>query len=178
MIALGTIVRDTATGLKGMLTHYQIEMCDQRYYSFQPSGLNNKTGQPAKNYWIVEDRIAGGQHGVEPDLPTQVIGTQATDLASGFSGTIISICLHISGCVHALVMPKGVLKTGEAKDSCDFDLRRLAGPAITKLTEAARRLDEKKRPSPMRVAAYSPRQAATPPPAPRNVTRSECDPRP
>ena len=157
MIKLGSQVNETATGLPGMVTHLQIEMNQQRYLLFQPRGLNPETGKPVKSMWVVESRVTGGEIVDEPNLPTQVLGTEVEDTASGYCGVATAICLHISGCVHVTVQPKGKLeKTGAAVEACDFDIRRPKGDAIKPMTETERAADQAQKPSPEIVERYQP----------------------
>ncbi|MEY2512023.1 MAG: hypothetical protein QOE26_2786 [Verrucomicrobiota bacterium] len=157
MIKLGSIVKDTASGLTGMLTHLQVEMNGNRYMLFQPHGLNPQTGQPVKVMWGVETRFQGGERVEEPKLPLEVLGTEVEDLASGFKGIATGCCLHITGCVHITVQPQGKLtETGGAVDPVEFDMRRLAGPAIKAMSEKARERDQQRKPSPGRVTRYQP----------------------
>lgn len=152
MIELGSIVFEKATGTKGMLTHMQVEINNARLYLFQPQGINPETGHPVKKLWVVEERFVGGARISEPDLPLNVLGTEVTDIATGFSGTAVSLCLHISGCVHVNVQPSGVLeKTGAAIEECDFDIRRLKGEAIPVLTKEEIKVSQKEKPSPVDV---------------------------
>jgi hypothetical protein len=158
IIKLGSLVNDTVTGLTGMVTHLQVEMNGNRYMLFQPRGLNPETGQPVKVIWGVESRFVGGEMVDEPELPFDVLGTEVQDLASGFEGTATGLCLHITGCVHITVQPKGVLAaTGGPVDSVEFDIRRLVGPAIKKLSEKQRDADQRRKPSPVAVTRYQPR---------------------
>lgn len=157
MIALGSIVTDKVTGLTGMVTHLQVDMAGQRHMLFQPRGLNPKTGQPVKRHWLVESRLKGGKQVEEPKLPIEALGTEVEDLASGFKGTAVSLQLHISGCVHLEVQPKGMLKEdGAAVETVDFDIRRLKGKAIPKMTEEQREVEQKAKPSPVDVKCYRP----------------------
>lgn len=150
MVELGSMITDTATLLKGMLTHYVVLMGGSRRYVFQPHGLNPETGGPVDHFFIEPVRIKGGKVVPEPDLPLDVLGTQAEDLASGFSGTAIELCLHLTGCVHITLQPRGKLqKTGESVSAHGFDIRRLKGPAIKPLTEPQRQVSQEKKPSPM-----------------------------
>jgi len=157
MIKLGSVVTESATGLTGMVTHLQIEMDRQRYVLFQPRGLNPETGKPVNSMWVVESRLSGGQMIPEPDLPVGVLGTDVEDSASGFAGVATSIVLHISGCVHVCVQPKGKLeKTGAAVEAHDFDIRRLTGPAIKVMSDSEREVDQREKPSPGPVDRYQP----------------------
>lgn len=152
MIELGSMVTEKATGVKGMLTHMQVEINNNRLYLFQPQGINPETGHPVKKIWVVEERLEGGIRIPEPDLPLNVLGTEVTDMATGFTGTAVSLCLHISGCVHIDVQPSGTLaKTGAAIEACDFDIRRLKGNAIPVLTKEEIRVSQKEKPSPIDV---------------------------
>lgn len=157
MKQLGIMCTDTVTGLKGMLTHFHVELNGARFYNFQPHGLNPKTGQPQEMLWIVEGRVSGGQDVDEPDLPVNVLGTQVQDKASGFSGTATALTLHINGCVHIIVQPKGRLaETGDTIKQHEFDIRRLVGDAIKALTEDEYQKDIVKRPSPAAMMPFSP----------------------
>lgn len=158
MIKLGTPVTDKASGLEGMLVHMQVQSSLARFYNFQPRGLNPETGAPLKRYWITPDRVIGGIEIPDPALPLAALGTQATDNASGFHGTVTAITLHINGCVHASICHKGVQpKSGEAIDDQDFDLRLLTGPAIPVFTEAELEKSHQEKPSPMAAGACGPR---------------------
>jgi len=135
MIKLGSIAKDTATGLKGMVTVLQVGMDGRHFYLVQPKGLNPETRQPVKRLWVVESRLEGGEHAEIPDLPVEVLGTQVEDVATGFSGMAVNLLLHISGCVHVEIQPPGALKSGDAVESCNFDIRQLKGKAIAAQTE-------------------------------------------
>lgn len=158
MIKLGTSVKDKASGLKGMLVHMQIQSSRARFYNFQPRGLSPETGAPLKRYWITPDRVIGGVEIVDPPLPILSLGSQAEDTASGFKGTITAITLHINGCIHASICPKGVQpKSGEATDYHDFDMRLLTGPQIPKLNAKQRAASEERNPSPADAGRCGPR---------------------
>lgn len=157
-LPLNVDVTDTATGLTGRLVHLNIETGDQRYYNFQPRGLNPETGQPAKRIWLAPARIKDLPPPVVTELPVEVLGTKVTDDASGFTGKAVAITLHPSGCVHVLIQPSGALaKTGDAIESCDFDIRRVSGPAIPKLTDDQLAESERRHPSPSGSSRCGPR---------------------
>ena len=148
MLKLGELVKDKASGSKGMLTHYHIDMDSNENYLFQPAGLNPETQLPIDTIWLSKGRVVGGKE-ISPDLPMEVLGTQAEDIATGFKGMVIAICQHINCCIHLEVKPKGTLKkSGETIKAQDFDIRRLKGPAIKQLTEEERDKSTKKNPSP------------------------------
>jgi hypothetical protein len=160
MIKLGSQVTETATGLPGMVTQMQVEMNQQRYYLFQPRGLNPEDGTPVKRFWCVETRISGGEIIPDVKMPVEVLGTEVEDTASGFAGVATAICLHISGCVHVTVQPKGKLaKTNAAVEAHDFDIRRLKGDAIKPMTETERQADQTAKPSPENITRYQPRMS-------------------
>jgi hypothetical protein len=153
MLKLGTIVTDNVTGTKGMLTLLNIDMGDNVNYSFQPSALNPETQVPVDTFWITGNRVVGGEE-CKHDLPMKVLGTQVKDKATGFSGTAISLYLHLNGCIHVDVKPKGTLKkTGESVAAQNFDLRRLEGAAVPVLTEKQLEKSKKETPSPERMPA-------------------------
>lgn len=156
---LGSITTDPASGIKGMLTHVLFETAVRpMYYLFQPEGLSPEDGQPVRAHWLISEKITANTPTADIDLPLEVIGTQARDLASGFAGTVVSLTLHISGCVHVAIQPKGALKkTGAKADSCEFDIRRCAGPAIPVLTAGYVERDRKARPSPSHTPSSYPK---------------------
>lgn len=159
MFKLGTPITDKATRLEGMAIHMQVQTNGNRFYNFQPKGLNPETGAPLKRFWVAPDRIIGGIEVPEVDLPLNVLSTEVEDMASGFRGTATAITLHINGCVHIEAQPAGVQpKNGEAVASHDFDIRLLKGAAIPVLDEAARAASEKENPSPVECESCSPRE--------------------
>lgn len=152
---LGHLITDSATLLKGMLTHMQIDSGRSRVYSFQPKGVDPETGASSKRTWITEDRIKNGIK-VAVDLPMEVLGTTAYDKASGFKGMITAITLHPSGCVHAVIQPKGTQKNGSVIAAEDFDIRMLSGSKIPKLDEEQFKKETKKKPSPTSLPSVTP----------------------
>lgn len=164
MIKLGSEVIDAATGLTGTLTHLQIEMNGNRWYHFQPRGLNPENGQPVTGQWIVPNRInRPGPEKAEDsvDLPLAVLGTHVEDAASGFNGMAVALTLHINGCVHFDVQPKGVQeKSGAVIKPCNFDLRRLRGAAIRVLGDFELEASRRQTPSPEDVDSPRPVTAA------------------
>lgn len=142
-----------------MATHLQIQMNGQRNVFFQPHGLSPEIGKPVKGLWVVESRLQFSEviDDTLLDLPLSVLGTEVEDEASGFKGTAVDLMLHINGCVHVCVQPKGRLeKTNALIDACDFDIRRLKGAAIKPLTEIQRATDQTVKPSPQHVEPYRP----------------------
>ena len=159
MIKLGTIVTDTVTGLEGMLTHLQTEMNGDKFYSFQPKGLDKKTLMPLDPIWVVEDRIEGG---IEMNMPIEIedkiddiLGTEVEDMASGFKGTAICAVYHINGCLHVDIQPKGTNpETGKIIDRSNFDIRRLKGDALEEVTEQVEEDNKARFPSPAAIKPY------------------------
>jgi hypothetical protein len=125
----------------------QIEIGGGRYYHFQPEGLDESSGKPIKGYWVPAARLSGDEV-PEPDIPLNILGSQVEDELTGFKGMAVALTLHISGCVHALIQPKGTQKSGEAIEPIDFDIRRCKGPEIPKLTKEERKESEAAKPSP------------------------------
>ena len=159
MLELGSaeLVTDTTTGLKGMLTHMQVEMDGvSRFYCFQQYGLNPETGSTLDVRWITQNRISGGTEVQEPDLPYHVLGTEVEDRGSGFKGVATAMQLHINGCVHFDVQPKTIFKTGMPTKAENLDYRRLRGPAIKDLTKKELVASHSTNPSPAPVTSYSP----------------------
>ena len=161
MIKLGIIVTDVATGLSGMLTHYQLETGGNKWYRFQPRGLSPETCEPVAAHWLNEERIKDAAklpaHQIE--LPMQVLGTKVEDIASGFAGTAIALIVHINGCVHVNIQPPGIVpKTGAAIACCEFDIRRVKGKFVPVLDDKARTESLTARPSPVDTCGPKPAQ--------------------
>ena len=149
IIKPGSKAKDEPSGLSGIITHAHIEQDGRVQYLLQPHGINPKDGQPVKRIWTLEQRLRGVASNHLVKLPMEVLGTKVKDTASGFTGIATAFQIHISGCFHVYVQPKGRIKeTGDPIASCDFDIRRLEGPAIKKMSEAERDKDQSKRPSP------------------------------
>jgi len=158
MLKLGTIVKDTTTTQNGMLTLMQTEQNGNVYYAFQAYGLNPKTGEPVDTRWIVDSVVEGGIEVTPPYLPLHILGSVATDKASGYTGVAISMRLHINGCVHVSLQSSTILEeTGTVPLSVDFDIRRLVGGEIPELSDEKKEESELNNPSPMAVKPYSPR---------------------
>jgi hypothetical protein len=148
MLKLGTIVTDSVTNRKGMLTIYNVDMAHNELYVFQPSGLNPKTKKPLETSWINPARIVGGIE-VVSDLPLEVLGTKVEDKATGFKGTVTAIDRHINGCVHLdIKSPEIIEETGESVDLINLDIRRLRGEAIVELDGDILEQNRKDNPSP------------------------------
>ncbi len=155
ILQLGTVVLDSVTGLKGMLTHFHIDMSGNQNYLFQPQKLNPETGQPVDTYWLNSERVPLAKT-IDFELPMHIIGKQAKDIGSGYSGTIIGITLHINGCVHAELKAKGFIKkSGEAIKAIDTDVRRLKIEGVKMLTPTALQASIKEAPSPAPISSRS-----------------------
>lgn len=151
ILKLGTIVSDTVSGTKGMLTHCCINMQENDCYIYQPAGLNPKTGQPVTAIMVDKARIKGASD-IEVVLPLEVLGSTGEDTASGFKGTIIGLTYHINGCVHVEIKPKGTTKeTGSTIESHEFDIRRIKGSKIKMVTSEKLAKSIKETPSPMQM---------------------------
>lgn len=157
MYKLGEMVTDSATGLKGMITHLQVEMDSNRWYRFQPRGLNPETGLPVDGMWITHNRVIGGTEVPDDDrFPFQVLGTEVEDIATGFKGTAVNFVLHSSGCIHISIQPKGALaKTGAPTLQQDFDILRVRGKALKVLPTKEVEKQKRDKPSPSSDRAHS-----------------------
>jgi len=149
VLKLGTVCHDTATELDGTLTHWTIGMEGYIRYYFQPKGLNNE-GMPVKKMVVGEKRLEVTDENFEMvDVPFDILGTQVTDNASGFTGMAIGFIRHINGCFHVFIQPKGRLtKTNNAFEDTDFDLRGCVGEKIPVLSPEECRQSEEEAPSP------------------------------
>jgi hypothetical protein len=154
--ALGKPISDKATGIKGRATHIQLSANLEPYYLFQPHGINPETGQPVRSQWIEETRVVDGIR-KEYEVPIDIIGSSVTDVASGLTGVVTHITIHIGGCVHCLVQPQGTLKkTGDMIDAVDVNIRLLEGEMVPKFTDDEFEADKKKKPSPAPVPKLTP----------------------
>jgi hypothetical protein len=139
-----------------MTTHLSIEMNGNRYYNFQPRGLDTKTKQPLSTMWVVEERLKNGNQVPDEKWPLEVLGTEVEDKASGFKGMAVSMCVHINGCVHFNVQPQGLQESGSPVETANFDYRRLKGVAIKEMNSNELKLSKKTKPSPENVRPYKP----------------------
>lgn len=152
MLKLGTNVVDKTTKQYGMLTHMQVEENGNVYYNFQPRGLHPKTGEPLDCRWLVDTHVLEGVEITPPSIPTDILGSIATDLASGYTGTAVSLRLHLNGCVHVSLQSDIILEeTGNVPNSIDFDIRRLVGDKIKTLTDSEHEASIATNPSPAKV---------------------------
>ncbi len=149
VLKLGTECRDNATKLEGTLTHWFIFHDLHIQYLFQPKGLD-EDGQPLKKISLTKERLTVGKDDFERvDIPVEIIGTEVTDKASGFTGMGIALIRHINGCFHVEIQPEGTSKKSRGRiDSNDFDLRGCVGEMIPQLTPEAKKESEAQRPSP------------------------------
>jgi len=145
---LGDMVRDTVSDTEGMLTHLIIDMDKSERYIFQPKGLNPKTMQPVERISIDKARVIGGTIN-EIDVPIHLLGTEAEDIATEFKGTVIGIIVHINGCIHVDIKPKGTLKdTGDTIAAHEFDIRRIKIDGKPYMTKFELKKSIKEAPSP------------------------------
>lgn len=152
-LKLGIEVKDKVSGVKGILTHLFLNTALNKEYIFQPGALSPESGKPVDCIMVDEARIEGGEW-EEVDLPLDIIGEKASDKATGFKGTIVSMYYHINGCVHVLIKPKGVNKsTGNTHDAVEFDIRRIKCEKLEELTEAELEKSRKEKPSPSPIPA-------------------------
>lgn len=161
VLKLGTAVTDLATKTKGMLLHMQVEWGGSIFYNFQPRSLRKDDGMPVECHWIVNARISDGVHVPTPDIPVAVLGTEVVDIATGFKGIAIAFTLHLNGCLHVSVQPQRKGENGERVKSADFDLRRMTGKYLPKMTEAEIEQADKRKPGPAPYARFSPTKPTT-----------------
>lgn len=148
-LVLGTMVEDTISNTKGMLTHMQIHIGEHKEYIYQPKGLNPKNGQPVDRIWLTEPRVKKGEW-EELDVPVELLGTEAEDIATGFKGRIVSLIYHLNGCLHVEIKPEGTNKdNGATVASAEFDIRRVKGEAIKPLKKKELKESIKNVPSPI-----------------------------
>ena len=136
-IKLGAVCVDRATGLTGTPTHWVLDMDKRVEYVFQPNGLDSN-GQPLDHLILGLARLDVNYSDFEEvDVPFEILGTEVTDMASGFTGMAVDFIFHINGCFHVAIQPWGVVqRTKLPIRKCEFDLRRCRGEKIIELSEA------------------------------------------
>lgn len=148
-MTLGQMTADKVTKTKGMITHLCVHMDLSQSYIYQPKGINPQTGLPVDHILINPLRFVNPQTEVM-DIPTELLGTKAEDIATGFKGTIICLTIHLNGCIHAEIKPEGVLKETKATiGTQELDIRRLKGDLLKPLAKKELKESIAKKPSPM-----------------------------
>jgi hypothetical protein len=155
MIKLGSKTKDTITGLEGVCVHRAMEMNGAMWLNFQPASLDPETMEPSKRFWLTDDRLKGGER-QDFVFPTAILGSRVRHPITGFSGIVTSLSLHINGCLHASVQPRGKSKSGTRFDPQEFDIRELEGPAIKSLSAQEADASKRDNPSPSAMVRYSP----------------------
>lgn len=151
LLKLGAIVRENISNLDGMLTHVIIYIGGNIEYMFQPRGINPRTMKPIDMILVQGARIVGGKY-EEINVPIEILGEKAEDIATGFKGKVTSIIYHINGCLHISIKPEGIVKsTGSPIDSVEFDIRRVKGLKFKPLSEKEMEVSKEKTPSPMSI---------------------------
>lgn len=149
---LRSIVKDTATGKSGMITH-SIHFPDGSVrYLFQPTGLDNETREPLKLISIDCTRINKSKPPQEEiEIPFEIFGTLVIDTASGYTGIATQIIRHMHGCLHVLVQSQETTKSGHPVEACEFNYIQLKGKAIPKESEEVKEKSRKDKPSPTHI---------------------------
>lgn len=150
LVKLGTRCWDKATALQGALTHWIMDMDGIVSYLFQPEGLN-EDGQPVTKLCLCVGRLQLQDEGdfETVEVPFEILGTQVTDNASGFTGMATQFIRHPNGCFHVEIQPAGMLpKKRKPIHPCEFDLRQCVGEKIPVLTVEERRESVAREPSP------------------------------
>ncbi|MBU3668895.1 MAG: hypothetical protein FGM57_02925 [Candidatus Taylorbacteria bacterium] len=125
LIKLGTMCTESASKLSGAPTHFNINGSGHMNYLFQPKRLNPETHLPVNRIRLDESRLQGitKENYVEMELPTEMIGKEVEDRISGYKGTVVSLTVHLNGCVHYVVQSAGTTKDGSPIDSIEIDPR-------------------------------------------------------
>ncbi len=137
-IELNQLATDVATKTVGTLTGLIIDANHACSYLFQPHGVNKDDGQPRKSTWVPANRIANAKELLkyeELPAPLRLLGTEVEDVPTGFKGTAVMLIYHLSGCVHVEIQPVGLNKTGETFAVANFDIRRLKGKEVPRLSK-------------------------------------------
>lgn len=150
MLKIHTGCQDTATGLEGTITHRTIDMSGNVKYLHQPKGLNPETGAPVESVYLEHSRLNTQDNDWESvEVPMEILGSQVTHDASGFTGMGIMFIQHPHGCFHIKIQPAGVIeKTRCPIEAREFALVGCSGEKIKKLSPEEKKAEETKRPSP------------------------------
>lgn len=152
VIKIHTLCVDSATKLEGRVTHWKINMDEQIGYLFQPAGLNPEDGQPVRAVYLEPARLVLPKDTdcyEQAEVPVEILGTQVTHDASGFTGTATAFVRHPHGCFHVYIQPAGRLKkTNGPIDEANFALTGCSGEKIIPQTAAEKKAEEIKKPSP------------------------------
>lgn len=152
---LGQKAIDRASGIEGLLNHAYVNPEFGVTYSLIPRGENPETGGPLPLMWVHSSRVeANGTD--ETEIPNVML-EKVKDMGSGIEGVVVGITIHPDGCLHVDIQPPGKLKSGKACDTFDVCIRRIEGKNLKKLTEAERKEEQAKRPSPSEMPAGRPR---------------------
>lgn len=149
IVKIRTICKDRASGVKGMVTHLVIGMDRTVRYIFSPEGLT-EDGVPLKPKYLESQRLETKEFG-NLEVPMEILGSQVTDDASGFSGMAVELWMHPNGCFHIMIQPSGTAKDGQLVTSHDFDIRQCSGKMIPKIAEPVKEVSRKERPSPAAI---------------------------
>lgn len=149
VVKIRTICKDNASGVKGMITHVVIGMDRSVKYIFSPEGLT-EAGEPLKPKYLEANRLDTKEF-ENLEVPLEILGSQVTDDASGFTGMATDLWMHPNGCFHIMIQPSGKAKDGELIKSHDFDIRQCSGVMIQKIPEPVKEASRKDRPSPAAI---------------------------
>lgn len=144
---LATLVKDSISGVQGILTHLNIGGKNSMEYVFQPKSINPSTGMPADVMFIAPERVVGGIE-EEIDVPFDILGTKGEDIGTGYKGKIVNIVYHMNGCLHIGMKKEGLNQEGNTFPSIEFDIRRVKGVKLNPLTTKEMDDSKKKFPSP------------------------------
>lgn len=147
---LGVPVKDNISGVQGILTHLTVSGPTNMEYVFQPKSINPSTGTFADIIFLATERINNGIL-EEVDIPFDVIGTAAEDIATGYKGKIAQLVYHMNGCLHVGLKRPGLNESGNTFPAIEFDIRRLKGPKLKPLSDKKLEDSKKKFPSPISV---------------------------
>ncbi len=150
LLRLRTKYTDKATKIQGTLVSWIMNMGQNVQYVFQPTGLDQDTGLPLERICLEEARLEVAEEQFEEvDVPVEILGTQVTDTATGFTGMAVGFVRGMNGCFHVLV--QAPVTSGKDQNPLrrqEFDLRGCTGEKIPALTEDQLTESHKKNPSP------------------------------
>lgn len=134
LLRLNTPVSEIVTDSKGVLTHAMINMDHNVEYVFQPAGIDIITRMPKERIFVESARIVEKET-EEVDVPLHLLGTDLEEMHTGYKGICTKLIVHLGGCIHVDVTPKGRISAGQTRSSVEFDIRRIK-PTVTEETAA------------------------------------------
>lgn len=148
MIRPGSSAHDPVTGFDGFVTLWYVEMDGTRGTIFQPEGTQ-PDGSPHDAYSAHPMRLTKVTLTPEVYIPLPLLGCEVTHKISGITGTVVTVAVHSTGCLHLELQPKGRTKEGKKHKVRNFEINECYGhPLLDKKSREQIEAERKETPSP------------------------------